>query len=209
MIIVGLLLSLGGLLIAHIEQSNPTESEPLLTNLKYVYDVDTKKSYVSTFDDYLHQGHQALLDDNKAQRLPRPLPYSTYYRETTVDMSQYISKVLTDKTTATPFDYVIKNPQRASVVYVDVHDFKKVDSLIINGRVKEDLSERGRRYRLTLYGLGLDSMHLRVVPKDTTQQISVFVGMEYSTLPEELTLPKGLVWNDPVTYISHKILVGK
>ena len=206
---VGLLLFLGGLLVAHIEQSQPTESEPLLTNLMYVHDVDSDKSYISTFDNHLHKGHQALLEDNQAKRLPRPLPYSTYYKETALDLSQYKSDVSEDLTTATPYDYVLKHPQKANVAYIDILNYKNVDSLIINKRVKENLSQRGRRYRISLYGIGLDSMHVRVVPKDSSAQIPVYIGVEYGVLPEELTLPDGSVWNDPVTYVSHKILIGE
>ena len=213
MLVLGVLLFIGGLVVAHIKTA-PSEREPLLTNLKYVYDEGTDKSYLSTFDDDLHQGHKELLDGEAInKRLPRHLPYSKYYKPTTFDYSKFISEVnrdTTDTTSSNLYTCQIINPQKANVAFVEIPDLSNVDSLIIDQKIKSPITVRKRRgYEVTLYGIGLDTLDVRIVPKDDSKTEPIHVSMEYGVFPEPLSLPEGYAWNDPVTYISHKIMLGQ
>ena len=101
----------------------------------------------------------------------------------------------------------VYNPKRAHIAYIKIPDTNNVDSLILNNRIKKDVSEnqRGNKYSLTLYGIGLGSLEVKIIPKDKTQQVSLYVNMDYEGLPEELPLPEGHAWNDATTYISNKV----
>ena len=203
--VVGILLFVSSLIIAHIK-TTPSEKEPLLTNLKYVYDAKDNATYRATFDDYLHKGHQNLKEEPTSKRLPWHLPYTTHYQSSGTNLANYLSQIKSDTVS---LDYVCKvyNPKRAHIAYIKIPDTNNVDSLILNNRIKKDVSknQRGNKYSLTLYGIGLDSLEVKIIPKDKTQQVSLYVNMEYEGLPEELPLPEGHAWNDATTYISHKI----
>ena len=202
--LIGILLFVSSLIIAHIK-TTPSEKEPLLTNLKYVYDAKDNATYRATFDDYLHEGHQNLKEEATSKRLPWHLPYTTHYQSSEASLTHYRSQI--EKDTAA-LDYVCKvyNPQRAHIAYIKIPDTNNVDSLILNNRIKKDVSKNNRgKYSLTLYGIGLDSLEVRIIPKDKSKPASLYVNMEYEGLPEELPLPEGHAWNDATTYISNKV----
>jgi len=206
MLIGGLILSIGSLIIAHIK-TKPTEKEPLLTNLKYVYDTENEKTYVATFDDYLHDGHLGLLEDAIQERLPRHLPYSAFYKEANTDLIQYKSTVIKDSSElANSRQYTIQHPKRANIAYVYVPDVSNMDSLFFNGEfdIKVD-HEKRESYFTTLYGYGLDSLQVRMTTLDHSTPVKAYINMEYSELPEEKALPYGMAWHDPITVVSHVI----
>ena len=200
----GSLLFIGSLIIAHL-QSSPTEREPLLTNLKYVYDGEEDKSYVATFDDYIHDGHLGLLDNASANRLARHLPYSEFYNETDEDLSSYQSKITRDTSTEDhTILYHVVNPKRANIAYVFIPDITNVDSLFFDEEFNTKMSLKERdSYYTTLYGYGLDSLDIRMTTIDASKPVKVYVNMEYGELPIQANMPKGLILNDPNTVISH------
>ncbi len=202
----GLLLIFGSLVIAHIK-TTPSEREPLLTNLKYVYDTENQKNYVATFDDHIHEGHLGLLDDAVQKRLPRPLPYSAFYKEIDIDLSSYQSTVRRDSVELQNVQqYTIQQPKRANIAYVSIPDVSNVDSLFFNGKfqIKVD-HEKQKNYYTTVYGFGLDSLQVKMTMLDQSKPIKAYINMEYSELPEEKAVPHGMAWHDPVTVVSHVI----
>ncbi len=204
----GALLLLTSLLIAHIK-TTPSEKEPLLTNLQYVYDTASEKTYVATFDDYLHEGHLGLLDDAEVGRLPKHLTYSAYYKETAVSLSALRSTLVSDSTTTeNNYTYTISNPKRASIAYVYLPASSNVDSVFLDKRYSKNLSAANNNAKnLTIYGYGLDSLDLRITKIDPNLPAQLYVNMEYSGLVQEHTPKAGIAWNDPMSYVSNIVRV--
>ncbi len=203
---LGLVFCLGSLLVAHIK-TKPSEAEPLLTNLKYVYDGETDKSYLATFDYYLHDGHLNLLEGAKQERLPKHLTYSSFYLERESTASQLRSSIVPDSTAQNNnFSYTIANPKRASIAYVYLPKSANVDSVFLDNRYSKKLSASNNELKeLTLYGYGLDSLQLRITKLDTNLPAKLYVNMEYQGLAENLDKLEGIAWNDPISYVSNVI----
>ena len=207
--VFGLTLMMGSMVIAHLK-TQPTEKEPLLTNLAHVFDSESGKSYLATVDDHLHEGHGLLHEEATASRLPRHLNYTTYHREHPVDLETYQSTTTPGHLGAGNFEYTVINPKRASLAHVKIHDTSNLDSLYLNEKFIKRIGGIGpKNFLTTLYGYGLDTLRVRVVPKDSSQTIKVHVNMEYSGLAEALSLPSGQAFNDPITYINHALVMGQ
>jgi hypothetical protein len=201
--ISGFLLFVFSIVVAHVK-TTPSEQEPLLTNIKYVYDSENDKSYVATFDDYIHEGHLSLLDNSTKGRLPNNLTYSTFYKEHESNVDSLKSTIVSD--TTNNHAYKIKHPKRASIAYVCLPKNSNVDSVFIDNRFSKNLSTKDNKLKfLTLYGYGLDSLNIRVTKLNDNQPAQMYVNMEYQGLSEDLTPNEGIAWNDPISYVSHLI----
>ncbi len=205
----GLLLFLGSLVIAHIK-TKPSEKEPLLTNLKYVYDGESKESYLATVDNHLHAGHQNLLEGTTTGDLPEHLTQARHYKSYQSKVVTLQSSIVADTLDmgGNSFSYSINNPKRASIAYVYLPTASNIDSVFLDKRYNKRLSGSQNKSRLlTVYGFGLDSLGLRFTKLDPELPAKFYVNMEYSGLAEELQAGAGIAWNDPMCYVSQVIEV--
>ncbi len=204
----GALMLLASLVIAHIK-TTPSEAEPLLTNLQYVYDTESEKKYIASFDDYIHDGHLGLLENAIAKRLPKHLPYTTYYKETDVSLSSLRSTIKSDSVvTENSFSYSVRNPKRASIAYIHLPDAANVDSVFVDKRYNKNISgTNNHSNKLTIYGYGLDSLNLRITKIDPSLPAKLYVNMEYRGLAKAHTPNMDIAWNDPVSYVSNVVRV--
>ncbi len=205
----GFLLFLGSLIIAHIK-TEPSEKEPLLTNLKYVYDGESNESYLATFDTHLHAGHQGLLEGSSSGDLAKHLTSASHYKSYQSKVPSLKSKITVDALSVgrNSYSYNINNPKRASIAYVYLPEASNVDSIFLDNRYNKRLSGSQNKSRLlTVYGFGLDSLDLRFTKLDPKLPAKLYVNMEYSGLAEELQAGEGIAWNDPMCYVSQVIKV--
>lgn len=204
----GILLFIGATVGAHIK-TKPSKKEPLLTNLKYVLDTENGTSYVATSDDYLHEGHQGYFEKAESRRLPRHLPYSTYYKEADIQQQAYLSQITKDTSIIEEniISHTISNPKRASIAYVYFTDKTQIDSLFLNGRHYPSIHRDPNKqdYFVILYGYGLDDLEVKAKMKEPGNLPKFYVNMEYAGFPKAIELPKGMAWNDPTTTVSHAI----
>jgi len=204
--ILGICLFSYSMIHAHL-RSHPTKSEPLNSNLFYVTDLNTDQSYWATRDDYINAGHLGRLDDAQPARLPIHLPYSRWIKKSDQPALHLVSKIEADTTRRTSHSTLkVKNPKRAAVSYIVLNEIENVDKLLVNGELNKDFKEGATGvFYTTMYGIGLDSMDVTVIKRDTTKNVEAYLNLKYQEPFEKEELPTEIVRSDGFTLVSHRV----
>ena len=204
--ILGLSLFSYAMVNAHLK-SKPTPREPLKSNLFFVTDNSTGKSYWATQDDYINAGHLDLLKDAEEGRLPRHLPYSRFKKESILNASRFKTEFIRDTLqTGNSVKYKVKNRKRSSKSYIVIDEVKNVDKLLVNGKLNSDFEEgRDGLYYSVLFGIGADSMTVEVVKRDSAVAVDAYINFSYQEAFMQEVLPKHIVRNNGFTYVGNKV----
>lgn len=200
--ILGGIMFLATLMIAHF-LSKPTPEKPLKSSLFYVHETASGKSHVATSDAFINEGHFGQFTQDDKGRLARHIRYSAYKKETQLDLTPMISTI---DTVGNENILQLTHPEHATMVHIYIEEIANIDSLVINGLTNKDFKDGATGYYYSpMYGIGLDSMTIRVVKRDEKKDLSLFVNMQYNKIPVEDPLPAHIVRNGGLTYISHKL----
>ncbi len=204
MLIFGGLLVVVTLAIAHL-QSKPTEDRPLKSNLFYTYDSEDEQTYIATYDDYINEGHLGMIDEQRSIELARHMPYANFANQSDQSLSQYRSEISPIKidTIHNSKSVRLKRPLTATRINLIIPEISNIDSLIIDNQVNKAFKDGATgRYFSPLYGIGLDSLSVKVVLREQRIKSKVYVNTQYSQMPKTETLPTHVVRNGGKVVIS-------
>jgi len=200
LLFIGALLFVVALFIAHLK-SKATVEKPLKSNLFYLFDGESKSHKVASFDDYINDGHLGLLDEAKEERLPRQFPYSNFYKDSNIDLSSYRSTITKNGQSVT-----FHNPKRAFMSHIFIRDISNVDSILVDGVLNKNIKKGASgQYYSPMFGIGMDTLRVDIIKRDTSLPVNAYINMEYNEMPETEDLPEYTVRNGGLVYISEFI----
>ena len=109
-----------------------------------------------------------------------------------IDISNNLSKTVT-----------LIHPKYALMTTIYIPEITNVDSLYINDQLNKAFKDGATgSYYSPMYGIGLDTMKVRLVKRDSTTDLKVYVNIHYMDLPVEDNLPSRIVRNDGKVVMS-------
>ena len=204
--ILGICLFSYSIINAHL-RSKPTMNAPLNSNLFFVADRNTNENYWASQNHLVNEGHMNLLDNAEEGRLPRHLPFSRLKKKSKLNANQFASKFIIDSIPDSNSTLIkVKNPKRASKAFIVINEVANIDKIIIDGQLNKDLKDGASGlFHTSLYGIGMDSMHIEFVKRDPTKSVEAYINLSYqeSVIPENL--PPEIVRSDGFTYVSELV----
>ena len=194
-VVFGVGLFLFALGAAHA-QSKSTEARPLKSNLFYTYNSENNQTNVATFDDYINEGHLGLLDEKENINLAKQMPYYNFASASDVDLSNYKSDISEIQLENKSKSVTLTHPRHASMAYFYIPEISNIDSLFVNDQLNKAFKDEATgNFRSPMYGIGLDSMQVRLVKRDTSVKSKVYVNVKYRDMPSKENLPNNMVRN--------------
>ncbi len=188
-------------------RSKPTSREPLKSNLFFVTDRHADESYWASTNRYINEGHLTLLDGAAKGRLPRHLPFSRLKKKSLLNANRFASTFIIDTISNSKSILInVKNPKRAGKAFIFLDEIENVDKIIIDEQLNNDFRDNATGiFRTALYGIGLDSMQIEVVKRDTTKPVEAYINFNYQELFMRENLPINIVRNNGFTYVSELV----
>jgi hypothetical protein len=189
---------------AHVK-SKSTEARPLKSNLYYTQNAENQQTSVATFDDYINEGHLGLFNENENINIANQMPYYNFASNSIVDLSKYKSEIsdsidINNKLSKTTR---LIHPKYASMTTIQIPEITNIDSLFVNEQLNKAFKDGANgSFYSPMYGFGLDTMRVRVVKRDSTSDLKVYVNIHYMDLPVKENLPSHVVRNDGKVVMS-------
>jgi hypothetical protein len=201
--ILGICLFSYSLINAH-QRSQPTQKEPLNSNLFFVADRSTGENYWASRNYHINEGHLNLLNGAEKGKLPNHLPFSRLLKKSKLNANSWASVFKMDTIPNTSSTIIkVKNPKRAGKSFIILNEIENVQKILIDGQLNNEFKEGASgAYYTALYGIGLDSMEVEVVKRDITKPVEAYINFSYQEPLRTEYLPYKVVRNDGFTYIS-------
>jgi len=197
MLVTGGTITILSIAIAHL-QSKPTEARPLKSNLFYTYDSEQDKTYVATYDDYINEGHLGQINEQNNIVLDRHMPYASFANQSDQSLEKYKPRISTNIEDAQQISksVIINYPFSATRISIYIPEISNIDSLIIDNELNKAFKDRANgRYYSSLYGIGHDSISIKVVSRQAGTKSKLYINSQYSNMPQEEALPSYIVRN--------------
>ena len=195
-------LILGSLLIGHLT-SQPTEREPLPSNVFYNYDVKTGQAKWATEDNRINIGNESYLEG--AERSEFAVPYLEPFINKDTDVQPHVSipEIIIDTTDSNIFRIIAK--EEIFNTRLQINGPSNIKSLYINDQeifVDRDTDER---MVIEAFAMRADTMTIRVVKKDNSKKQAIGINSNFHSLPVIDQLPANALRTDGYTGIVQEV----
>ena len=199
-IVIGALLFLVTLVIAHIK-SVPTSEKPLLIDLSLYHQPYNDKSYIGTYSEKLFEQYPEGLVTMKDSEKDDYRAKVNYKKDVDVDFSSLLSSIDTVRY-IDHIEYKVINPIRTQTTRLWVDDVSNLDSIFVNGILNRSFEKGSKgRYYSPMYGVGLDSVVVKVIKHDVNEPIVVQLHNLYYGFVEDIPLSDNAIYKYPTTRI--------
>lgn len=185
--LLGLLTFIGAMGAAHL-QSKPTPEYPLPSNLFHVYDADKDSSFWVTNDRSTNIGNEKILNEAIERQIQIPWQVTRLAQSSEQRSTALVSSIEIDSTGE---GLTVYNPQRSLYTTIQFTNPRQVERLYLEKQeVKAFDAEIEGPFTITLFGLGLDSLPINLVRKDSTAKIGIHLTTRYPSLPIKDEVPE-------------------
>lgn len=185
--ILGLLTFIGAMGVAHL-QSSPTPEYPLPSNLFHVYDADKDSSLWVTNDRSINIGNEGILNQATEKQIYVPWQIRRLSQASEQKSPTLVPRIERDSTGQ---GLTIYNPERSLYTTIQLTNPQQIERLYLDKQeVKAFDAEVEGPFTITLFGLGLDSLPINLVKKDSTAKIGIYLTTRYPSLPIKDEIPE-------------------
>lgn len=185
--ILGLLTFIGAMGMAHL-QSSPTPEYPLPSNLFHVYDADKDSSLWVTNDRSINIGNEEILNGATEKQIQIPWQVTRLAQSSEQKSTALVSRIERDSAGQ---GLTVYNPQRALYTTIQLTNPQQIERLYLEKQeIKAFDAEVEGPFTITLFGLGLDSLPISLVRKDSTAKVGIHLTTRYPSLPIKDEVPE-------------------
>ena len=178
------------IVIAHIF-SYPSEKKPLPSNLHYLYNSNTEKSYWVTDDSKPNEGNLQLLEGYSYQAIDSPYPIYRNAVETDIAPVHSIPEIIRDSIDSTRVYILSKDLAFKSSIYIS--NPSNINSMTINDHSAIKEGEQEKDFVADIYGFGQDSLNLKIIKRNPELKDSIAIRTMMKGMPEDQELEKQIL----------------